>query len=375
VRSTNDRIPFELFWLAMYLMPAGAGCAQGVSHTQETEFSQLALGAEIEKLSGDMAFSPDGKTLAVASYDGLVRLIDLNSRGAQDLKRLPKNEHAYDNKVVYSRDGKLLAVTYQQEEIAIVDTPGTDVKVRIPLEKAWLHGMVFTAGDHTLVAVLSTTSKDGPPEPPLNLRPFLQSAVRWELPSGKRLANVNLGKRLQLRTLSPDGHYATFEIWSKWGNNGVDVQCGVFDLATGARVIDLGDEHKAGEFIFSADASALLQCRGDRISFLEMPSGKEVKHLEVDPPFGGGYTCKLWKSLDGRLLAVGLHPGPGTVTLISLESGRVLNRFSCGDNLAICERCQLSPDGRLLATQPSGVNSRDQHQPPLLKVWRLPGKF
>jgi hypothetical protein len=266
----------------------------------------------------------------------------------------------------------MLAVTYQQKEIVVIETPGTTVKLRIPLAGAWVDGLVFTDDDQTIVALLKTTVKDDPPEPPLNVRPDLDSAVRWELSSGKRLGAVDLGKRLQFRAISPDGRYAAFEIWSKW-EKGVTVECGVFDLTTGANVVDLGDEQNAGEFIFTADGRALLRCSGNRLSFLEMPSGKEVKHFELDPPIGGGYRCKLWRSADGRLLAVGRHPGPGSVSLINLKSGRVLNTIHCGDDLAICERCQLSSDGRLLATQPSPVNRRDKYQPTLLKVWRLPG--
>jgi WD40 repeat protein len=103
----------------------------------------------------DLAFSPDGRTLAVALDDGTAQLWDV------DTGRLSRTLHAHTNRVLgvaYSRDGKLL-VTASRDRDAKIWNPVTGALVRL------LHGhfgpvlaAAFSPDDRWVVTAGPTTA-------------------------------------------------------------------------------------------------------------------------------------------------------------------------------------------------------------------------
>jgi WD40 repeat protein len=65
---------------------------------------------------GSMAFSPDGKTLAVRESDDLVRLVDVETGRPRSEPLLTGGPSIYE--LVFSPDGRMLAA------VAGIDTPG-----------------------------------------------------------------------------------------------------------------------------------------------------------------------------------------------------------------------------------------------------------
>ncbi len=100
----------------------------------------------------------------------------------------------------------------------------------------------------------------------------------------------------------------------------------------------------------------------------EVPSGKEQKRLDVDPPSQMDAARELSISSKGNILAVGAYPSSHQASVVSLESGKVLDTVDCGPRLAICNKVQLSADGRTLVTSTDAVNVHDRPILPWLKT-------
>jgi len=348
--------------LALSLM-LGIGC------DQVGKITPLPVGTLDEHFRGDMAFSPDGKTLAVANYDGVVKLCDLTTGREADLPSpYPYEEEKgidWYNKVVYSHRGQFLAVAYTQRSIVLRELPRRQESVRIPLDDAGVQSMAFTDDDQTLVTLL--LNKPG-------LKPVLLSAVavRWDVSSGKRVSTIDLGEDCSFEVLSPNGRYAVAETTSKLGAGPFVCRYDVVDLTTGAKLFKVGGSDfdpdwavLAGSWVFSADGSALVTCNQRGLLIREVPSGRELQHFgTADIATTQGASL----SSDGKLLAVTTG---SLVSLFNLETGEPLGDVDAGKEAA-CTAVLLSPDGRTLATQREKVGWNDKPVRPLLRAWRIP---
>jgi WD40 repeat protein len=316
-----------------------------------------------------MAFSPDGKTLAVANYDGVVKLCDLTTGREADLPSpYPYAEEQgidWYNKLAFSHRGQRLAVAYTQRSIVIREITRSEASVRIPLDNAGVHSMAFTDDDQALVTLLLNR----PGVKPVSLS---AAAVRWDVSSGKRLSTIDLGADSSFEVLSPNGRYAVAETTSRPGAGPLVCRYDVVDLTTGAALFQVGGSDfdpdwavLAGSWAFSADGSTLVTCNQKGLLVREVPSGRELRR------FGTAYIASTHGaslSSDRRLLAVTTGC---LVSLFDLEAGKLLGDVNAGQ-LAACTVALLSPDGRTLATQRATVGSNDKPVSPLLRAWRIP---
>ena len=259
----------------------------GTACVRQAKLTPFPAGMADAHLDGDMAFSPDGKTLAVANYDGVVKLLDVATGKAQDLPSpfpYAEGPDSYNN-VVYSKGGQLLAVAYEQRAIVVRDVPGRKEKVRIPLEGAGVHSMAFTDGDRVLVALLMSFTEERPR--PDGRRPLTWLAVRWDVSSGKRQSIVDFGWYCDFKVLSPDGRYAVAEFTTKPGTLPNEDRYQVIGLATGAKLFQVGGMDfdpdwglLAGSWVFSGDGSTQVTCNQRGLLIREVPSGRELKHID-----------------------------------------------------------------------------------------------
>jgi len=336
----------------------------------------LPAGIVDQQLYGDMAFSPDGKTLAVANHDGVVKLCDLANGSAEDLTSpYPHKDGGLDfyNNLVYSKRGQFLAVDYEERAIVVRDVPGKKEKVRMPLDGDGVHSMAFSDDDRTLLALLMTSANDVRPVPD-DWHSLRYLAVRFDVSSGKRTSTVDFGKYCHFKVLSPDGRYAVLEITTKPGVP-FDTSYHLFDLTTGAKVFQVGGMHfdpswtsLAGCWVFSADASRLVTCNQRRISIRQVPSGKELKHF--DAPDIGAPNGACFSS-NGRFLAV---RSGRIVRLFSVERGRLLDEVECHESAA-CKAIAISPDGRTMATWSGLIDGQEKWVQPVLKLWKIPDSW
>jgi WD40 repeat protein len=107
------------------------------------------------------------------------------------------------------------------------------------------------------------------------------------------------------------------------------------------------------------------------VTLWDVPSGRESRRFPFKPAYPG-HSDHLSLSPDKKVLAVGGFTKSHLVGLISLESGKVLGTFECCSQEMTCDVVRFSPDGRILATDTSSANHRDQGVDPLLRLWRVP---
>ncbi len=335
------------------LLPSPAGCDRSaLAQSQGTRISEFPARFAERAYYSQMVFSPDGKTLVQVNHEGVVKLRDMRTGRAEVLPDPYKGKQWVDA-VAYSKDGQLLAVARASRDLVLWDVAAKKVRSRLPLDGTGVHRMVFMEGDQTLSMLLGTQKGK-----------YL--AERWNVASGARRGTVDLGSIIP-EVMAPDGRYAILRAYLQANWDGY----AVFDLAKGARCFDL----KPGGWVFSRDGSILISCEENGLWLRQVPSGKVLKHFDPSPPFSLGYTPRPSVSDDGKLLAVALHPHPNLVSLISLESGKLLDQLEGGPPLTICDLGLLSPDGRILATRTEGVNQKDQGVDPLLKLWTLPASW
>ena len=322
--------------------------------------------------TGAIAFSPDGKTLALAGRgDGsVVELWNLETGKARVLRSSFNKENTPCTSVIaFSRDGRCLAVEHQKTGVTVwdLDSGKEQAHVPMPTPKSFVHDLAFTNGHRTLVAILTVPSgkEDRVVNDSLEYR-CDHTVIRWDVATDRKEGTFVFDPFLMFRAISPDGRYAVLQ-----HSKGQDI----FDLMTDRQVCTI---HHVGGFVFSEDGSSLVGIYRDHLSVWEIPSGRQLRRLTFDPPRDGSYTSvgAIALSPDKKLVAVlGFEGKKNLVGLLSSESGVVLDRFECCPFGMIGRTVVFSPDGRMLATDTYAENSRDQSVDPLLKLWRLPASW
>ena len=361
---SSCRLHRALLLVALSFAAAMPRCAEAQSKVAEVTST---IGTRHP--SGAMAFSPDGKTLALAGAgDGsVVELWNLETGKARILRSSFNKENTpCTDAIAFSRDGRCLAVEHQEPGITVwdLDSGKEQAHVPMPTPKSYVKGMAFADGHRTLVAILTVPS--GKEHRVVN--DLLESredhtVIRWDVAMDKNVGTFVFDPFLMFRAISPDGRYAVLQ-----HAKGQDI----FDLMTDRQVCTI---HHVGGFVFSEDGSSLVGIYRDHLSVWEIPSGRQLRRLTFDPPRDGSYTSMgaIALSPDKKSVAVlGFEGKKNLVGLLSSESGLLLDRFECCPFGMIGRAVVFSPDGRMLATDTYAMNSRDLSVDPLLKLWRLP---
>jgi WD40 repeat protein len=360
-RSFSNKLPgfSSKALLLLVLVASGGGlCYLALGQTQDIRGTEITGVIGARHHHGPMAFSPDGKTLALPkAAEGLVELWSLETGKGQALASSFNKDGAAARHVAFSKDGRLLAVDYEYAGVTLWDLPAKKERAHIPVSRPiFVRDMAFTEGDRTLVTVMEKfeglESQPGPER-------WDCFAVRWEVSTGKRREAHVFDPTLQFKALSPDGRYAVLQ--NEEGQT-------VFDLATGKKAFAIDSN---GGFIFSDDGSTLVSYHGDEITLWDVPSGRESRRFAFEPGYPGD-TGRLSLSPDKKVLAVGGFTRSHVVGLISPGSGKVLGTFECCPPSMDCEVVRFSPDGRTLATDTFTANHSDQGVDPLLRLWRIP---
>jgi WD40 repeat protein len=363
--------PFRHVVLPIMLVLALGGGCRPAAEMKVTEITGL-IGARHH--SGIMAFSPDGKILALPEKGDDASLVELWSLETGKV-RILRSAFNKDNKIctgaiAFSRDGQFLAVEHQETGITVWELSSGKEQAHIPMAPlSWVCGMAFADGHQTLVAILEIPSgKDDrirEENNELEIRRD-QSAIRWDIATDKKVGTLVFDPFLFLRAISPDGRFAVLQ----------GLEQNVFDLITGRKVCAIDDAGYV--LVFSADGSSLVAVSPGRLSVCEIPSGRRLKHLILDPALKWVSTTSghLAHSPDNKVLALSEFEGKSNrVGLISLDSGKILDEFASCPRGMMSDVVVFSPDGRTLATDTQGVNSRDRPVRPLLRFWRIPASW
>jgi WD40 repeat protein len=294
----------------------------------------LRLSGHLSQIHG-VAFSPDGKLLASASLDGMVKV--WNAATGMEVRTLKGHANGV-KRVEFSPDGTRLASAGQDGTVKLWDTT-TDPEA-LTLEDG--RGMVAFSSDGTQLAWVR---KDGR----VSLADATTGQERGTLqgPTNRR-SNV---------TFSPDG--------SLLASGGSDQTVRIWEVKTGREVFSSGQPHEVRGVAFHPDGTRLASVGTDRsVRIWDLTTRRVVvTHPGVagfDERAHADYNAPFWiaYSPDGQRLATGWDEGQ--VRMWETKTGQEVLRLE--GHLMPVQGVAFSPDGRRLVS-----SSEDG----IVKVWNL----
>lgn len=348
-------------WSApMAFSPDGRTLAVG-SHEGSIGLWDVATGALRVTLSGHrkwvfrLAFSPDGKMLASGSGDRTARLWDTET--GRLLATL--NGHKDAPFVSFSSDGARLATGSIDEEGAKVWEVKTGLLIAtLPHEKLCAYcgtsaDVAFSSDGRTLAtsnyrrAYLWDTAdwklRTALVDPRLSRTVPARNQGRW----AGRVETDSHADSIYLMLVSPDGR--------RLATGSRDSTAKLWDVVTGELEATLKHEMAVTALAFSRDSKILATGSADRSARLwDVGSGKLLSVLEHK-----GTVWSLSFSPDGKLVATG-SDNQKTVSVWDTSTGKLLETLS-DSRYPVA----FSPDGRALATAKWG-------HPGTVLLWDVP---
>ncbi len=338
----------------------------------------------------DLAFSPDGATLATASKDRQVRLWNLSARKVAPRASL-KADLGPIGAVAISPDNKTYAVAEVANDsaglIALWDVAGRRVRAILSGHERGVASLAFSPDGKTLASSAADRTirlwdvATGNPRSPgefaateslchlafspdgatLAAAGLDRSLTFFEVADGSEIARLD-GFRGPLRAIaySPDGRFLAVGGGDRDGRRDAFGEVKILDADTRAEVADIdGLGGSVLALTFSADGSTLAGGGLDSTARL-WDASTGAPRLSL----GGFPDCvrALGLSPDGSALAVAGR-GDGTVTLFDTGGGGEISRL-VGHGCAVLGLA-FAPDGRSLVT--SGGVDRS------VKLWDVPG--
>jgi len=271
-----------------------------------------------------LAYSPDGRQLASGTWGGKVRLWDLKSGAV----RVMRGHKEGIRQLAFSPDGKLLASGSYDDTVRLWDLKeGTAAPLVLRGHTAQIGGLSFSPDGKTL----ATASRD-------------KTIRLWDISARPPTARVFQGHTAGIYAIShsPNGKLLA--------SGSFDKTVRLWDAASGKQLKVLsGHQARVNDLAFSPDGRQLASAGFDRsIRLWDVATGKLTRHIRPH----AAWISSLAYSPDGRYLIS--SSADKTVRLWDLTSTATVRREP--GHRAPVYAASFSPDGKLLASSDkSGV--------------------
>ena len=259
-----------------------------------------------------IAFSPDGRTLAVAAAD--LELWDVDTRTLVHRIRLGTTSFGtWAMAVAFSPDGQRVVTGRQDGAVQLWD-PGTGAQVGQTLigHAGMVQGAAFSPDGRQI----ATTSVDG------TLR-------LWSATVGQLMRGTD--DHLFHAVFSPDGHLVAAD-----GDSTIEQ----WDVRTGQRLPPL--PLTVGAFAYLDDHRIVAVAGDSTAQVLDARTGQLIRppvHLDLSPD-----SANFAVSGDGRMVASGLHDG--SMDLYDVATGKQLGKhMKPGTSKRLLQGLAFTPDG------------------------------
>ncbi len=244
-----------------------------------------------------LVFASDGRTLASASWDGTVKLWEVREEGSQRLRQTLAGPTA-NGRVAWSPDGRTLASSSRDTTIWLWDVEQGSARAVLRGHTADVYGLAFTPDGHSLLS----GSDDG------TLR-------LWDVASAQcvRIMHGYVSSLLSI-DWSPDG--------TQIASGGTDTLVTVWDVTGGTPLTVLrGHRWTVSGVGWSPNGGILASSGWDNTIRLWNPAtGVESGRAPVGQR--SVYIRRAGVGCDGTLWALGWAPAPDQDTSRGLESGQ-----------------------------------------------------
>ena len=263
-----------------------------------------------------VAFSPDGKSIATAGGDSIVRLWDLET--GQVIRKIT-GHHAGFEDLRFSPDGRYL-ITANDDQTSRIFEVATGKTLRIFNSRTAVQAGLFT---HDGKFVLTTN---------------LGEVDIWSLetsPGGMIFSADD--QPIRKASFSPDGKRVVT------ASN--DSTARIWDTASGKTLLILnGHTAAVTDAVFSPDGKLILTGSDDTFAILwDASTGAELRRFE-----GHSDTiAKVLFSLDGKYIVTA--SSDGTARVWETQTGKLLTTYT-NQNSNELIRAAFSPDGKTVAT-------------------------
>lgn len=262
------------------------------------------------------ALSPNGKTVAVGTREGHVRLFDLATGQDHDLDITPspqKTQPSSITSLAWLPDGKTLVSSAFRDGVRAWDPITGDEKWSLPSEAA--HGPIaVTPNGKQLITTFETD-------------PGEYQAALYDTATQKHVKTLHGFVASDGLCVSPDGRY----FW-----NGSQI----WDTDAGKWIHSLNLAARVDSGAFSRDGKRVA-CGGHAVYLFDVVSGKEL----FDDTGHAGAVNAISVSADGKLVATAGQDG--TARVWDGITGKLLHTFH--EYFGRLASVSLSPDGKRLA--------------------------
>lgn len=302
----------------------------------------------------EIAFSPDGRMLAIAANSGLLSVWQIES--GERLHVL--SGHSGDVRCVdFSSDGNRLVsgggIESQPGEVFIWDLKTEQRVASLDGHSGRVEDVVFHPDD-VLVASVASTSSSGPGE-----------AVLWDGSSGQRLRTLG-NEDLRCCDISPDGRWLAGGTWDT-----VDRVIFLWDVTTGEELHRLvGHNERTTSLDFNSDGTRLASASWDStVRIWDPHTGREL--LTIRGPDGPVPNPIVFAPDDRRIATftssaveiwnAWVDPQPGPIRPIrELVVGNWHDFFEFKAHTHPIQTLDISNNGRFIATADTS---------PVARVW------